>query len=165
MSTRTRILIGVALVELIVAAGFLIAAHRWVQRERATLHIGVWQGEVWVADTAAKRHQGLMGQADLAHSRVKGMLFLFPSHHRPVFWMKDTPEPLWLLFVLRGKVKKVEYMPPCKAGEVCPRYPAPGQVRAAVELSPAAWRGVKASAGMRVRWHLGDQERRRHQVL
>jgi len=58
-----------------------------------------------------------MGQADLAQSGVKGMLFLFPPHHLPVFWMKNTPEPLWLLFVLRGKVERNVYMPPCKTGE------------------------------------------------
>ena len=155
MSTRRRVLIGVAWVELIVAAGFLVVAHRPPQRQLATLQIGAWQGVVWVADTPAERHQGLMGQANLAHSRVKGMLFLFPPHHRPIFWMKNTPEPLWLLFVRRGKVEEVEYMQPCKAGEVCPRYPAPGPVQAAVELSPAARRGVKTVVGMVVTWRLG----------
>jgi|GEM_PF-3499788 len=155
MSRRTRILVVVALVELIVASGLLVVEHRPVQRERATLRIGVWQGEVWVVATPAERHRGLMGQADLAHSRVKGMLFLFPSHHRPVFWMKDTSEPLWLLFVHRGKVEKVEYMPPCKVGDVCTRYPAPWPVRAAVELSPVAWRGAKTVVGMTVQWRLG----------
>ncbi len=156
MSTRRRVLIGVALVEVIVAAGFLVVAHRPMQRQLATLHIGAWQGEVWVADTPAQRHRGLMDQANLAHSRVKGMLFLFPPHHRPVFWMKDTPEPLWLLFVRRDKVEKVVYMQPCASGHACPRYPAPGPVRAAVELSPAAWRSAKTAVGMMVRWRLGD---------
>ena len=155
MRRSTRILVGVALVELIVAAGLLTVAYRPVPREQATLHIGVWHGEVWVATTPAERHQGLMGQANLAQSGVKGMLFLFPPHHRPIFWMKNTPEPLWLLFVLRGKVEKALYMPPCKLGDVCPRYPAPWPVRTAVELSSAAWRGAKTAVGMAVTWRLG----------
>ncbi|MHB1681511.1 MAG: DUF192 domain-containing protein [Bacilli bacterium] len=155
MSRRTRVLVGVVLVELIVAAGLLVVAYRPVQRERAMLRIGAWQGEVWVADTPAERHRGLMGQTDLAQSGVKGMLFLFPPHHLSVFWMKDTPEPLWLLFVRRGKVEEVEYMPPCTSGHVCPRYPATGPVQAAVEISPAAWRGVKTAVGMTVTWRLG----------
>ena len=83
------------------------------------------------------------------------MLFLFPPHHLPVFWMKDTSEPRWLLFVRRGKVEKTVYMPPCKTGDVCPRYTAPWSVRAAVELSPAAWQAVKTAVGMAVVWQLG----------
>jgi|GEM_PF-4860474 len=40
MRTRTRVLIGVALVELIIATGLLTVAYRPMQRERAAMRIG-----------------------------------------------------------------------------------------------------------------------------
>ncbi len=52
---------------------------------------------VWVADTDARRIQGLMHVESLAVDR--GMLFLFEQPQYAAFWMKDTPVPLDLLFV------------------------------------------------------------------
>lgn|GEM_PF-6804314 len=61
------------------------------------------------------------------------------------------------LIVRRGMVEKAVYMPPCEVGDMCPRYPAPGPVCAAVELSPAAWRGVKTAVGRAVFWYSGHR--------
>lgn len=51
----------------------------------------------WVADTDARRTQGLMHVESLAVDR--GMLFLFELPQYAAFWMKDTPVSLDLLFV------------------------------------------------------------------
>jgi uncharacterized membrane protein (UPF0127 family) len=52
---------------------------------------------VEVADTPAKRSQGLMYRNDLRENQ--GMLFLFPSASNQTFWMKDTPLSLDLVFI------------------------------------------------------------------
>lgn len=52
---------------------------------------------VWVADTPARRSQGLMFVASLEARR--GMLFLFDLPQFAAFWMKDTPVSLDILFI------------------------------------------------------------------
>ena len=58
---------------------------------------------------------------------VGGMVEDLLLHHRSVFWMKGTPELLWLLFVLRGKVEKVDYMPPLSTSGVVVQSTGPGK--------------------------------------
>jgi len=52
---------------------------------------------VEVADTPAKRAQGLMYRNDLPEEQ--GMLFLFPAATNQTFWMKNTPLSLDLMFI------------------------------------------------------------------
>ena len=52
---------------------------------------------VWIADTPARRKQGLMFVKQLGAER--GMLFLFDPAQYTAFWMKNTYIPLDLLFV------------------------------------------------------------------
>jgi uncharacterized membrane protein (UPF0127 family) len=52
---------------------------------------------VWLADTAARREQGLMFVRQLPAN--SGMLFLFPTTVNTAFWMKNTFIPLDLLFI------------------------------------------------------------------
>lgn len=53
--------------------------------------------EVEVAADASSRARGLMGRTDLPDGR--GMLFVFDEEADHVFWMKDTPLPLDMIFV------------------------------------------------------------------
>jgi uncharacterized membrane protein (UPF0127 family) len=53
--------------------------------------------DVWVADTAARRSQGLMFVKRLAPKR--GMLFLYREPQVVSMWMKNTLIPLDMLFV------------------------------------------------------------------
>ncbi len=51
--------------------------------------------EVQLADSPARRSQGLMGQSPLHH----GMLLLQDEVKPVVLWMKNTPEPLDVAFI------------------------------------------------------------------
>lgn len=55
-----------------------------------------------VADTAAKRAQGLSGRESLASG--SGMLFVFESSKKYQFWMKGMKFPLDFVFIREGKV-------------------------------------------------------------
>lgn len=57
---------------------------------------------VEIADEETERARGLMFRPRLLDNH--GMLFVWPSVQRNVFWMKQTPEPLDLLFFRGGKL-------------------------------------------------------------
>jgi uncharacterized membrane protein (UPF0127 family) len=50
-----------------------------------------------VADTEAKREQGLMFRRSLSDDR--GMIFLFDGEHEITMWMKNTYIPLDIIFI------------------------------------------------------------------
>lgn len=52
---------------------------------------------VETADTEARRRRGLMHRTHLA--KDSGMLFVFDHPDRVMFWMKDTPLPLDIIFL------------------------------------------------------------------
>lgn len=66
------------------------------------IKIGETIVDVEVADTAAKRTQGLSGRESLATK--SGMLFVFPEEKTYQFWMKGMKIPLDLIFISHGKV-------------------------------------------------------------
>jgi uncharacterized protein len=62
--------------------------------------------KAWVADTPARREQGLMFVRRLG--ATEGMLFLFPADTSTAFWMKNTLIPLDLLFIRRdGTIARI----------------------------------------------------------
>ena len=79
-----------------------------------------------IADTPAKRSQGLMYRTRMAPDR--GMLFTFPEFQEPgywTFWMKNTKMPLDILWLDReGTIVHLErYVPICtRTDNLCPRY-------------------------------------------
>ena len=50
-----------------------------------------------IADDPVERARGLMHREDL--DPFAGMIFVFPREEEHVFWMKDTPIPLDMIFI------------------------------------------------------------------
>lgn len=86
-----------------------------------------------IADTEAKRAQGLMHRENLPSSQ--GMLFVFTNTDQHSFWMKNTFIPLDIVFINEDKriVDILEALP-CE-NDVCPVYKPKTGVRYALELN------------------------------
>lgn len=97
------VLAAVALVAVtgLACAGSRTAERRFEAYPQAEVIIGTRDGpqafRAWIADTPARRTQGLMFVERLDPDR--GMLFLFEQPQFAAFWMKDTPVSLDLLFI------------------------------------------------------------------
>jgi hypothetical protein len=92
----------------------------------AIANIGNQDIQLEVAATPAQQQQGLMFRPPLPDNR--GMLFPFNPPRPVAFWMKNTPSPLDMIFLLDGKVQAIaENATMCQA-EPCPIYPEGGIV-------------------------------------
>ncbi len=90
---------------------------------------------VEIADTPAKRAQGLMGRTNLAPDH--GMLFIFSEPGQWTFWMKNTKIPLDIIWLDKNGI--VVYLasnvPICtRIDEGCPRYHPSQKALYALEL-------------------------------
>lgn len=90
--------------------------------------------QVEIADTEAKREEGLMFRKEMAQD--KGMLFIFQDDLPRSFWMKNTLIPLDMIFVdAKGKVVAIQYdAEPCNV-PVCSIYGSGVAARYVVELN------------------------------
>lgn len=102
---------------------------------------------VEVAVTEAEQEQGLMHRATLPADR--GMVFPFAFPKMASFWMKNTPEPLDLLFVRPdGTIAAIDHgkqmdLTPLSANE---------PVSAVVEIAGGGATRLGVRVGDRVRW-------------
>lgn len=55
---------------------------------------------VGLAEKSSQHRKGLMGCRDLGAG--SGLLFIYPDARRRIFWMKDTPLPLAIVFISSG---------------------------------------------------------------
>lgn len=79
-----------------------------------------------VANTLRQQEKGLMFRPPLADDR--GMLFPYQPARLVAFWMKNTPSPLDIIFVLDGEVKAIARNVSMCKGDPCPIYPSAGVV-------------------------------------
>lgn len=80
--------------------------------EAETAHLGgawgVAEVGVELATTPESRERGLMFREELPPG--EGMLFIYPSPHSAVFWMRNTPIPLDILFFdNQGNLRHVHF--------------------------------------------------------
>ena len=79
-----------------------------------------------VVSTPSQQEKGLMFRPPLADDR--GMLFPFTPARPVAFWMKNTPSPLDIIFLLDGEVKAIARNATMCKTDPCPIYPAGGVV-------------------------------------
>jgi uncharacterized membrane protein (UPF0127 family) len=92
----------------------------------ATAIIGGRELQLEVANTPSQQAQGLMFRPPLADDR--GMLFPFTPARPVAFWMKNTPSPLDIIFLLDGEVKAIARNATICKSDPCPIYPENGVV-------------------------------------
>ncbi|HET9444347.1 MAG TPA: DUF192 domain-containing protein [Acidimicrobiales bacterium] len=86
-----------------------------------------------LADTDARRAQGLMGRRDLGG--FDAMVFTFPDDTTGAFYMRNVPVPLSIAwFDANGRFVSSSDMAPCPDRDGCPTYAPPGPYRTAVEV-------------------------------
>ncbi len=110
----------------------------------AEVKVGEQMIQLEVARTEAEQAKGLMYRPALPDDR--GMLFPFDPPRPLRFWMRNTPQPLDMVFLLNGEVKAViANVPPCTS-QPCPTYGPGLDVNQVIELRSgrAAELGVKA---------------------
>ncbi|MBS3803262.1 MAG: DUF192 domain-containing protein [Oleiphilaceae bacterium] len=114
--------------------------------------------DIEVADSPAKRQQGLMGRKNLGTH--DGMLFVYDRLQPPstAFWMYRTHLPLDIAYIgPNDQILAINAMTPCTAGaHECPKYPAGVSFNKALEMN----RGFFAAEGIDV----GDTFVRSHEA-
>jgi uncharacterized protein len=99
----------------------------------AHLRIGQHRIALEVPQTPEQYAQGLMFRSVLPKNR--GMYFHFDPPRPVSFWMRNTPQPLDMVFIDQGRVHQVlDHVPSCKTTH-CPTYgPALKPMSAVLEL-------------------------------
>lgn len=92
----------------------------------ATAAIAGREIQLEVASTPQEQEKGLMFRPPLADDR--GMLFPFTPARPVAFWMKNTPSPLDIIFLLDGEVKAIARNATTCKSDPCPIYPADGVI-------------------------------------
>ncbi len=92
----------------------------------ATATIAGREIQLEVVDTPNQQEKGLMFRPPLADDR--GMLFPFTPARPVAFWMKNTPSPLDIIFLLDGEVKAIARNATTCKSDPCPIYPEGGVV-------------------------------------
>ncbi|MGH8261587.1 MAG: DUF192 domain-containing protein [Steroidobacteraceae bacterium] len=160
MNRRLAPLIPATLVLLALRTPALLAQTAPIQDlatfPRTTLEIvsgrQVHRFEVWIADTDARKTQGLMFVRDLPAD--EGMLFVDCCSG---IWMKNTYIPLDIVFVgPDGRIAKIA--PRARPFDES-TIGAPGPVEAVVELKGGEAQQLGIRVGDRVKWTSGVQKR------
>ena len=92
----------------------------------ATATISGREIQLEVANTPQEQAKGLMFRPPLADDR--GMLFPFTPARPVAFWMKNTPSPLDIIFLLDGEVKAIARNVTICKSDPCPVYPEGGVI-------------------------------------
>lgn len=101
--------------------------------------------DVEIADTEARRSEGLMNRESLPDDA--GMVFVFFEEHSGGFWMKDTRIPLSIAFFdEEGEIVEMLDMDPCSE-DPCKVYDPGVGYRGALEVNQGAFERWGVSPG------------------
>lgn len=104
----------------------------------------------YVADTNAKRMEGLMHVEEEDLAKDEAMLFLFPTPTELAFWMRNTRIDLDIAYL--DKNRKVVSMHTMKAYDETP-VPAAGLSQYAIEFRKGVLKEIKAKKGEKALWN------------
>ena len=76
--------------------------------------------EIEIADTSAKRRQGLSNRQSLPPNQ--GMLFIFDNYARTNFWMKDMRFPIDIIWIRDDQIIGIEKNIPIPDSQILKRY-------------------------------------------
>ncbi len=115
---------------------------------RVAITIGLQVVEAEVADTEARKRQGLSGRAHLGAGH--GMWFPYEVAGRPSFWMKDMRIALDFVWIRNGRIV-----------DLTPNISPDGGTRTLVRPRVAATGALEVPAGTIARWgwKVGDAVR------
>jgi uncharacterized protein len=124
MKKQIILITAVGVIVLALAYNFLAESQKTdllplktVEAAPKTLKIGQISLNVEIADTDAKREQGLSGKKELAEN--EGMLFVFNREGYYGFWMKDMNFPIDIAWL--DKNKKIIYIEKNVSPETYPK--------------------------------------------
>jgi len=110
--------------------------------------------DVEIANTNAKREQGLMNRENLGEN--KGMLFVFDKEDIYSFWMKNTLISLDMIWMDEaGKIVFIkENSEPCKDGEACPFITPKAKAKYVLEINTGLVKemGLKTGDNLDINW-------------
>ena len=145
---------GLTLGVLLASATPASAMSDWLRERtdsRADVRIaGVVQIEAAVADDESERTYGLMHAPTLGEN--EGMLFAFPKAQPVAFWMKNTPEPLDIIFVSpeRKIISIARMTTPYSTAPI----PSGGAAAAALEIAGGRAAGLGLAVGDSLDWRI-----------
>ena len=105
--------------------------------ERGTLVVtrddqAVGTFRIGLAETRDQHRKGLMGCRDLAAG--SGLLFIYSDARPRIFWMKDTPLPLAIVFIsASGRIAAIEAGQPFSTQHIR----SPDNIQYVLEIQPA----------------------------
>jgi len=104
--------------------------------QKTTLQLNDQSLIVELAETPKQWEKGLSNRASL--SGADGMLFVFPSAHVPIFWMKNTHFPLDIIWIKDNLIVEITPSVPVEVSDSLPTYSPQIPVNAVLEL-PAGY--------------------------
>ena len=119
--------------------------------ERGTLVVtrddqAVGTFRVGLAETRDQHRKGLMGCQGLATG--SGLLFIYSDARQRIFWMKDTPLPLAIVFIsASGRIAAIEAGQPFSTRHIR----SPDDIRFVLEISPGEAATLKVGDGITLR--------------
>lgn len=112
------------------------------------IEIGEESLMVEMADTPAKRQQGLMFRETLPINL--GMLFVFETESVQKIWMKNTLIPLKIIWISSNKeVVDIQNAEPCKA-DPCPVYKGNSPAKMVLEVNQGVFEGLKIGEDVKI---------------
>lgn len=110
--------LGGAILLLIFIAGF----SNGPDRGPVTVSLGGRSYSVLLATNSAEWERGLMNygfSCVTPDDCINGMLFVFPDNGNWCFWMKDTPQPLYQIWIRNGSITNVYKGRPENTTTIC----------------------------------------------